>query len=53
MFFRCSSLKELNLSNFITNNATNICCMFSGCTPNIILICKNNLIKREYKKLNI
>ena len=31
MFFECSSLKELNLSNFNTDNVTNMSYMFSGC----------------------
>ena len=32
MFYRCSSLKELNLNNFNTNNVTNMSFMFSGCS---------------------
>ena len=32
MFNRCSSLKELNLNNFNTNNVTNMRGMFSGCS---------------------
>ena len=32
MFWRCSSLKELNLSNFNTNNVTDMGCMFYGCS---------------------
>ena len=32
MFSGCSSLKELNLSNFNTNNVNNMHCMFSGCS---------------------
>ena len=32
MFSGCSSLKELNLSNFNTNNVTNMNSMFSGCS---------------------
>ena len=32
MFFECSSLKELNLKNFNTNNVTNMNSMFSGCS---------------------
>ena len=31
MFSRCSSLKELNLNNFNTNNVTDMQYMFSGC----------------------
>ena len=32
MFIRCSSLKELNLNNFNTNNVTNMWFMFRGCS---------------------
>ena len=32
MFSICSSLKELNLFNFNTNNVTNMSFMFSGCS---------------------
>ena len=32
MFNGCSTLKELNLSNFITNNVTDMSKMFSGCS---------------------
>ena len=32
MFQGCSSLKELNLSNFSTNNVTDMKFMFSGCS---------------------
>ena len=32
MFFKCSSLKELNISNFNTNNVTYICGMFKECS---------------------
>ena len=32
MFYLCSSLKELNLSNFNTNNVTDMNGMFSGCS---------------------
>ena len=32
MFCGCSSLKELNLNNFNTNNVTNMSRMFSGCS---------------------
>ena len=32
MFCGCSSLKELNLSNFNTNNVNNMSGMFSGCS---------------------
>ena len=32
MFYGCSSLKELNLNNFNTNNVTHMNSMFSGCS---------------------
>ena len=32
MFSECSSLIELNLNNFNTNNVTNMNRMFSGCS---------------------
>jgi len=32
MFRECSSLKELNFSNFNTNNVTDMSLMFSGCS---------------------
>ena len=31
MFSGCSSLKDLNISNFITDNVTNMSSMFSRC----------------------
>ena len=32
MFDGCSPLKELNLTNFNTNNVTNMSSMFDGCS---------------------
>ena len=32
MFNGCSSLTNLNLSNFNTQNVTNMFCMFNGCS---------------------
>jgi len=32
VFYACSSLKELNISNFDTDNAYDISCMFYGCS---------------------
>jgi surface protein len=32
MFYNCSSLENLNVSNFITSNVTNMSSMFSGCS---------------------
>ena len=51
MFSGCSSLKELNLSNFITNNVINMKVMFSGCSSlkKINHLILWNIIK-NYKK---
>ena len=38
MFFKCSSLKELNISNFNTNNVTNMNDMFSGCSNELKIL---------------
>ena len=41
MFWECSSLKELNLNNFNTNNVTNMNDMFSGCLDELKLKIKS------------
>ena len=46
MFSGCSSLKELNLNNFNTNNVTNMYDMFSGCSNDLIM-----KIKTQYKNI--
>ena len=46
MFFRCLSLKELNLNNFNTNNVTYMDSMFYGCSNELII-----KIKTEYKNI--
>ena len=46
MFNECSSLKELNLSNFNTNNVTNMRYMFSGCFEQF-----QNKIRTQYKNI--
>ena len=46
MFSGCSSLKELNLSNFNTNNVTNMVCMFSGCSVQF-----QDKIRSQYKNI--
>ena len=48
MFFGCSSLKELNLNNFNTNNVTNMSCMFIGCLDELKLKLKSKF--NEFKK---
>ena len=52
MFFGCSSLKELNLSNFNTNNVTDMGFMFSGCSSlkelNLSNFNTNNVTNMEY-----
>ena len=47
MFSGCSSLKEINLSNFNTNNFTNMRDMFNGCEK----LTKNNIITKDKRKL--
>ena len=49
MFSKCSLLKELNLINFNTNNVTDMSCMFSGCSEELIKKIRNqyNNIKNE------
>ena len=37
MFWGCSSLKELNLINFNTNNVTDMSYMFYGCSDELKL----------------
>ena len=49
MFYKCSSLKELNISNFNSNSSTDMFWMFIGCSTNLSLICKDELIKKEYE----
>ena len=46
MFNGCSSLKELNLNNFNTNNVTNMSGMFSGCSDDL-----KRKIKSENKNI--
>ena len=41
MFCGCSSLKELNLNNFNTNNVTNMNYMFKGCLDELKLKIKS------------
>ena len=52
MFYGCSSLKELNLNNFNTNNVTNMEHMFSGCSSlkelNLINFNTNNVTNMLY-----
>ena len=56
MFSGCSSLTNLNLSNFNTNNVTNMGCMFFECknlTNNNIIVNDKKIVKiflkREYQ----
>ena len=47
MFSWCSSLTNIDLSNFNTNNVTNMNCMFWGCKK----LNKNNIIANDEKIL--
>ena len=46
MFSGCSSLKELNLNNFNTNNETDMSFMFRGCSDDL-----KRKIKSENKNI--
>jgi surface protein len=46
MFYNCSSLKELNISNFNTDNVKDMSCMFKGCSKQF-----QNKIKVQYKNI--
>ena len=46
IFCGCSTLKELNLSNFNTNNITDMSGMFYGCSEQFI-----NKIRNQYKNI--
>ena len=52
MFYACSSLKELNISNFNTNNVTDMKYMFFKCSSlkelNISNFNTNNVTNMEY-----
>jgi len=45
MFNNCSSLTSLNLSNFNTNNVTNMHGMFNDLNMNCKVICNDEKIK--------
>ena len=49
MFYGCSSLKEINLSNFNTNNVTSMYGMFIGCEK----LTKNNIITKDKRILKL
>ena len=49
MFYKCSSLTSLNLSNFNTNNVTNIWYMFDGLNKDCKLICNDKKIINNFK----
>ena len=48
MFNGCSSLTNINLSNFNTNNVNYMICMFNGCYK----LNKNNIITKDRRILN-
>ena len=49
MFYKCSSLTNINLSNFNTNNVNNMSDMFSGVNKkNCKLICEDAKILKEF-----
>ena len=48
MFWKCSSLNNINLSNFNTNNVKDMSWMFGGCKS----LNKKNIIIKDRKLLN-
>ena len=48
MFYECSGLTKIDLSNFNTNNVTDMSHMFSGCKN----LTKKNIITNDKKLLN-
>ena len=48
MFYGCDKLTSLNLSNFNTQNVTNMEHMFDNCSS----LAKHNLITKDNKILN-
>ncbi len=49
MFYKCSSLTSLNLSNFNTNNITKMNGMFYGNNKRCYLICNDYKIRNQFK----
>ena len=49
MFHGCSTLKELNLNNFNTNNVTDMDYMFSKCSDELKLKLKSKFNEFEEK----
>ena len=49
MFNECSSLKELNLNSFNTNNVIDMSCMFMGCKSLVELNLNNFNTDKVYK----
>ena len=49
MFGGCSSLKEINLSNFNTINVTDMCHMFDGCSDELKLKLQSQY--KNFKKI--
>jgi surface protein len=52
IFFICSSLTSLNLSNFNTKNVINMMCLFEGVNiENCKLICNDAIILEKFNKI--
>jgi surface protein len=49
MFYECNSLKNVDLSNFNTQNVNNMYGMFCGCNS----LKKNNVKTKDNKILNL
>ena len=53
LFSDCSSLNELDLSNFTSNNLKNKICMFYNCNSLKKLICYDEVIMNKYYNKNL
>ena len=50
MFYNCSSLKELNLSSFKTDNVKYMSHIFKNINSSCHLICNDNKLKKQFEE---
>ena len=56
MFYVCASLKELNLSNFNTNNVRKMTYMFYRCPDELLLKIRNqykNFLEEAFEEVDL
>ena len=51
IFYNCSFLNSLNLSNFNTNNVINMDNIFDGINKHCNLICNDYKVKKKFKAI--